>query len=114
MTEDVIEAQALMQWYGSGGTDISSKTIAHVLAGVPVERREPPYDPSDFRCCVDLLDHMALAGFNWRARLGEVAKARPRWALLVEHWAELEESLRAELAESHRAPHTYARMQELI
>lgn len=88
---------AVLTWWRSWDAGISSKTIAHVLGGVPwLESFHPdiPHDPSDFGRC-----HRLLALFPaWRVRLGEVAKRYPVWAPMVREWAAMEQLYREDFA----------------
>lgn len=50
---------------------------------------------------------------EWRGRIHEAADLSPQWAVLLEHWDELEALYREE-EPSGIAPRCYARMKELI
>lgn len=100
-------------WVAGGDTGISSLTIWSVLSGMFSDTAArfghwPPSDPSDFGRCYRLLKRFPA----WRARLGEVSAAHPRWTRLVEHWAELESLYEEELPNA-TAPKLYARMKQL-
>lgn len=105
-------------WLATGERGLSSETIVSHLTGQPVGRTERfrwgpqyPHDPADLRRCVQLLDTVPLA----RTVFPAMRTASPVWAVLVDHWDELESLLREEMAEpGPNAPRTYDRMRELI
>lgn len=120
------EEQRVIFWLLLGKTGISSKTIVYALTGINIEsfikrgeeilhfttnHFDVPYDPSDFRRCLLLLELFP----EWRARLPEVAEKFPRWKPLVDAWDELEALYAEEIArEDGNAPKLYARMKELL
>lgn len=78
----------LLEWMAGDYTGSSSKTIAHVLSGVPQSSScvgYTPYDSADFGRCVQLLEIFP----EWHARLPEVAAAYPKWRPIVARWDEL-------------------------
>jgi hypothetical protein len=81
--------EALLDWMASDDTGTSSKTIAHVLSGVPQStpwlRGTTPSDSADFGRCVQLLQTFP----EWQGRLGEVAEIYPQWRPIVFRWNEL-------------------------
>ena len=79
--------QKANEWLKSGERGVSSETILSVMEDINVVMyRSHPYDPSDFyRCCL-LLESVP----EYRARLNEMALVSKEWAILVEHWDELE------------------------
>jgi hypothetical protein len=74
------------------GAGVSSKTIAHVLGGLPVDYTSHPLDVDDFGRCYRLL----LLFPEWRPRLGEVAERYPHWRPLVAAWNEITASYESE------------------
>lgn len=101
----------ILEWFANGERGSSSEAIACVLAGI--ERKEydnHPYDPSDLRRCMLLLD----AVHGSREHLDKVAQLSGSWAALIENWSELENLLREEMAAGNRAPKTYTRMKEIL
>ena len=75
-----------LRWYTGGDTGISSETIFEVMTGIPVKRRDVPYDPDDFGRCHRLLKIFPL----WKSRLHEVAERFPKWKPLIDNWDQLE------------------------
>jgi len=102
--------QKANEWLKSGERGVSSETILSVMEDINVVmHRSHPYDPSDFyRCCL-LLESVP----EYRARLNEMALVSKEWAILVEHWDELESLLKTEM-ETGYAPKTYEKMQRLF
>jgi len=102
--------QSLESWILGPDTGTSSRTIAHVLAGVvgPLDWPDIPLDPDDFGRCYRLLKLIP----GWRERMGEVSAKYKAWKPLVDHWDELE-SLYEEEYRSGKAPKLYARMRAL-
>lgn len=114
----------LILWLLMGETGISSETIAYAMSGVKVQdlqkehicykvkpyRWDVPYDPSDFRRCLKLLEYIP----EWRERLPEVAEHFPEWKPFIENWDELEFLYEEEKQrEDGEMPKLYARMKEL-
>ena len=100
------------RWLAGGDTGISSRTIWHVMMRQDWDDQtwgpDVPHDPSDFGRCVRLLEEFPA----WRARMGEVCAAYPKWSGLVEAWDDLEGLYNEELP-TGRAPKLWARMQAL-
>lgn len=109
------EIQQAMSWLLNANTGMSSECLmATMLNGGPVEgiTRETcfhPHDPSDFNRCVELLKAVP----SFRERLDLMKGVSNKWAVLVEHWDELENLLNEE-TKNRSAPKTYARMKELL
>ena len=102
--------QKANEWLKNGERGVSSETILSVMEGVSVTREFcHPYDPSDFYRCCCLLEAVP----EYRARLNEMAVVSKEWAVLVEHWDELESLLKTE-RETRSAPKTYEKMQRLF
>ncbi len=78
------EKDRLLDWLARDDTGLSSKTIAHVLAGTPEPREggKPPQDLEDLGRCLRLLKLLP----EWRARLPEIGKRYPEWEVLVANW----------------------------
>lgn len=113
--------QGLVQWLANGKRGISSNTIATRLSGIDclgtyangVPRNESyPRDPSDFIKCQKLLK--AVPGF--RNRLDEMKSVSKEWAILVNHWSEIEGLIESDFRETNgkRCPTAYSRMKELL
>ncbi len=104
-------------WLIEGDRGLSSEAIARTaLSGRPSGFRESwPYDPSDLRRCLLLLEQAPEAHENG---LLVLAKRCPKWAALVNVWHDLSETLRSEigvtLPPGGRAPKTYASMKEAL
>jgi hypothetical protein len=104
-------------WLARGERGLSSEAIVENLTGERVTRFAGsypyhPYDPGDFRRCVDLLDQHPLAKLVFP---GTLAEKSPEWAALIDIWDELTALLREEQSENTgRCPRTYARMQEVL
>lgn len=103
----------ILEWFANGETGISSKAMARAIAGIKPDKErdcsgDHPRDPADFKRCVKLLEAVPEA----RQHMNEVAKLSDVWALLVEHWVELEELFYEEWP-TGRAPKLYERMKQL-
>lgn len=109
------EIQKAMHWLLNANTGMSSECLmATMLNGGPVNGKDwksrfSPADPSDFKRCVDLLNAVP----EFREQLGVMKQVSKSWAVLVDHWDELEALLAEEILQ-RSAPKTYARMQELF
>ena len=100
----------LRVWLDGCDTGVSSRTIAHVLGGVPIHvNSNYPYDPDDFGRCLRLVRLM-----GWRDRLHEVSERYPNtaWPGIIDAWDEIA-ALYDEEAPSGRAPKCYALMLRL-
>lgn len=111
------EIQKAMHWLLNANTGLSSECLmATMLNGGPVEGKSwethfHPRDSGDFNRCVGLLDAVP----EFRERLDLMKQISKEWAILVEHWEELEELLKADKQINPRsAPQTYVRMKELF
>ena len=104
-------------WLIEGERGLSSEAIARTaLSGRPSGFREAwPYDPSDLRRCLLLLEQAPEAR---EAGLVVLARRWPEWAALVNVWDDLSETLRSEIGETlplrGSAPKTYASMKEVL
>ena len=110
------EIQQAMSWLLSGHTGLSSECImATLLSGGKVNGADwyhstaYPRDPSDFKRCVELLKAVP----SFRERLDLMKGVSNKWAVLVEHWDELENLLNEEI-KNRSAPKTYDRMKQLL
>ena len=91
---DNIMRLAILDWMMTGEVGASSKAMAGCLAGMPCGN-DYPLDPDDLRRCVLFLDAVPAA----RQHMDELKELSAIWAALVENWAALEASLRAEAVE---------------
>ena len=104
-------------WLIEGERGLSSEAIARTaLSGRPSGFRESwPYDASDLRRCLLLLEQAPEAR---EAGLVVLARRWPEWAALVNVWDDLSETLRSEIGETlppeGSAPKTYASMKEAL
>ena len=108
------EIQKAMHWLLNGNTGLSSECMmATLLSGQPVEGNYKasfhPSDPADFERCVGLLNAVP----TFRVTLDVMKQVSKQWAILVEHWDDLENLLNQEISQ-RSAPKTYARMKELF
>lgn len=112
--ESDTKEQALVRtWLREGEVGVSSKTMAHVLYGVPedmsLSQYDGPSDPSDFRRCVEFLKAVPEA----RTRIKEL-EVIPGWEKIAKNFDELESLYNQEIQNaSGKAPLLYKRMQEL-
>lgn len=104
---DSIE-RAVLRWFLYGEVGSSSKALAGVLCGFAGDNDSHPYDPDDFRRCVELLN--AVPGS--RKLLHHAKDLGGAWPALVDNWRELEGLLIEELPNG-KAPKLYNRMKEL-
>lgn len=105
----VADGMGLGAWLNSDETGLSSKFMAHVLAGGPFSHNNYPHDPSDFGRCLGLLRAVP----ELRDKLPQMRDRGQHWEVLVDNWAELEQLYYEEFP-SGRAPKCYARMRELL
>lgn len=108
------EIQQAMRWLLNGKTGMSSECImATILNNGPVggdyKACFHPLDPSDFNRCVGLLNNVP----SFRSKLEIMKLVSKQWAILVDHWDELETLLNEEIPQ-RSAPKTYARMKDLF
>ena len=108
------EIQKAMHWLLNGNTGMSSECLmATMLNGGPISggyaSRFHPHDSGDFKRCIDLLNAVP----TFRITLDVMKQVSKQWAVLVDHWDELELLLNEEIPR-HSAPKTYARMKELF
>lgn len=81
-----------MSWLLNARTGKSSKcmmaTILNggLISGDDWNTRFHPLDPSDFKRCIGLLNHVP----EFRSKINIMKDVSPCWAILVEHWDELE------------------------
>ena len=102
----------LTEWFVNGDTGLSSETLALWLS----EQKRPekgvrfPWDPSDFRRCLLLLDAVP----ELREKMHTLPQLSKEWAAFHEKWDELEKTLRHEAAVGRTAPKTYGLIKEIL
>ncbi len=95
-------------WRRTDQVGRSSDFMATKLSRKGMRDYAHPHDPSDFGRCISLLDAAPelRLNLNWMAREGK------QWAILVQHWEELEALYREE-SKTGRCPQLYDKMQKL-
>lgn len=83
----------LKVWLASDDVGMSSKFMAHVLAGGPKCEFAYPHDPADFNRCVKFLRAVPEA----RKKLNLLTSHEKPWPELVARWPELESLLDKEI-----------------
>jgi len=110
MTRESRIRKKVLGWYENCDHGMSSCAIAWHCAGVGWPENYTPCDPSDFLRCYRLLQAVP----ELRRRLGRMRKVSAAWGRVVDHWDELEELLREEIANPNsNAPKLFKRMHEL-
>ncbi|WP_151809307.1 hypothetical protein [Acinetobacter soli] len=106
-----------MQWLANGQTGQSSKAMMiNLLSSQSIKgASDHPWDPSDFRRCLLLLQAVP----EFKEQLILMAGVSDTWAGLVERWDEIEQMLLSECFSSSdyrftNAPKTYALMKQVI
>ena len=103
----------LIGWIRNGERGLSSEAIVDHLARHPLASARGlgshPVDPSDLRRCVLLLDAVPTL----RPLLPYMAEVSAEWAALVDHWDELEATLRREMRR-RICPDTYTLMRSVL
>lgn len=115
MTDDLNNTHpGLIAWIRNGDRSLSSEVIVDRLARHPIalasQASRHPYDPSDLRRCILLLDAVPTL----RPLLPHMAEVSAEWAAIIARWDELETSLRREMASGYYAPDTYALMKSVL
>lgn len=107
----------VLTWLANGRTGLSSETLAFWTAfGVRKDGVNYPSDPADFNRCLMLL----AAAPGLRDELHKMSGLSPEWGRLVARWAEVEESLLAEVGlnwskgQRLSATKTYALMKTIL
>ena len=106
----------IVDWLINGAVGLSSQQIVEAMIDMPLTDPHGchPHDPDDFNRCLLLLENFP----EWRPRLGEMKVVSPEWAILADHWDELEAMFLdedgRERCKADNAPRTYDRMEELI
>lgn len=85
-------SDAAVRWLASGERGNSSETMFTHLTGVDANRgskNSHPYDPSDLRRCMLLLDEVP----ELRGEFYRMATVSPAWSGLVRNWTEITASM---------------------
>ncbi len=103
-------AERLNIWLLGNDTGASSKAIATYLSsGITRPIMSRPMDGWDLGRCIRLLDLIP----EFRLMFPAMKQVHPQWAILVEHWAELE-ALYAEDLPTGKMVKSTERIQELL
>ncbi len=104
----------ILNWLANGSVGASSKAMAFAVQGVSSKERSHPWDPADLDRCLLFLEAVPEA----RKHMDKIAKLSPTWALMVDHWDEIEKTFLDEVGldwcNGHTAPVTYHLMKEII
>jgi hypothetical protein len=93
----------IAKWLCEGSVGMSSMAIlSHCTTGLFQKTNHHPYDPSDLRRCMKLLDAIPAL----KKRFHRMLKVSPEWSTLWIHWADLTVTLTREMTErtDERAP----------
>ena len=106
----------ILKWLSDGERGMSSEVIAFRMMGSTDYVGSTPYDPSDFKRCLKLVNRVP----EIRKHLDLLRPISPRWNALVEHWDELEACFMREVPEWLNNTHgeklaheTYCLMQKI-
>ncbi|HHC6515913.1 TPA: hypothetical protein ACN35K_003087 [Vibrio parahaemolyticus] len=104
----------VLSWFARGRKGLSSECMALTAAGISVNRRSHPLDPSDFNRCILLIDWVPEVKDHFKA----IASLSPEWNALIERWDEINKTFIEEAgfnwSKAERAPKTYALMKEIL
>jgi hypothetical protein len=101
--------QRANDWLLNGETGLSSETICRFMLGKHNADPSHPYDPSDLRRCILLLDRIP----EWQPRMAEM-QAVPGWERLALEWERVVSLLREECPDfKGSAPKTYDLIKQL-
>lgn len=108
----------ILYWFAKGKVGISSKAMACVAAGIPLDDHcgysNHPHDPADFNRCLLLLDAVP----EIREYFDKMAEISESWAKLIARWDELETCFHDEAGKNwckaQRAPRTYELMKQIV
>lgn len=100
----------LLKWIATGERGVSSETIVTMLAGVDLVQGRgcEPYDPSDFRRCLLLLEAVP----ELKPKMERMKFVSEYWKLLIENWDELVKMYNEE-KHNGTTPRLYAKMSKL-
>lgn len=110
------EYRAALRWFATDDTGISSEAIVYAALGIARRRWGDGYprDPADLGRCLRMLKRMP-----WAARgIEKLARRNKVWRALKKRWAELEQSMIAEVGigweKARSAPRTFDLMDKII
>jgi hypothetical protein len=108
--------ESLVNWLLTGNRGASSNAMYYTMFDIPEqdEKMDHPWDPADFRRCLEFLD---AAGLENRYRLEKLSSLSPEWTALIARWDELTRCFTEEREtnlESKTAPKTYVLMQAIF
>lgn len=107
----IVCSPRLVSWLRQGERTPAANTIVEYLTRIPA--CEPgrfgafPRSVDELRSCMLLLEIEPALYF----RLAELGRLNPQWAVLVEHWEELQQLLRHD---GYEAPRARALLGELL
>lgn len=86
------EMEKVFNWTGRGDIGISSNTILYAIGGVSVygHSMDIPYDYSDLKRCMDLLECVP----SFKNKLHIVAEKCPKWKPIVREWETIEKEFK--------------------
>lgn len=111
-------SDAAINWLAIGERGLSSEQMFETFTGMPCltglwrYRTHHPYDPSDLRRCMKLLETVP----EFQGRMEEMRKVSPTWSRFVDRWDELIALLKQEMSDKRnkgKAPQTYELMKEI-
>lgn len=107
--DDTEDQKAVRKWLREANTGVSSKTMAHVLYGVPEghDDYDGPHDPADFHRCMTFLEYVPQA----RPRVSELANING-WEKLAPAFDELEALYKEEKGQ-RSMPKLYEKIKEM-
>ena len=105
----------VIDWLFSGEVGESSKSMAYVLLGKKINYAAFPYDPSDFRRCLLMLDRIP----EFKGKLSVMATQSETWEKLINSWDSIASVFFTECDIDneymfHRAPKTYELMKQVM
>ena len=106
----------LITWFAKGDVGESSRSMALVMAGIPLDDndRSHPWDPADLSRCLLFLEAVSEA----RQHMDLFRVISEKWNALIDSWAEIETTLLEEVGlhpgDGARAPKTYALMKKVL
>lgn len=107
----VTYSSPLASWLQQGERTPAANTMVEYLTRIPAcepgRFGEFPHSAQELRSCLLLLEAEPNLSFH----LDELRRLNPQWAVLIEHWEELQQLLRCD---NYEATQTSARLRELL